>query len=228
MFEATRQLWKQYASAVSQAWAPDDPRHGLGSEATVRLEQLDIILENLERALESVQPDSVEAARNREWLAHALPSLQAGEMTPEDYLSGFAMPVPSPTSGAKLIRGWAEVQLFTETFYMVAWRLMEVINGKRPRDFPGLGSVPAIGITIVRNHLIQHPEKHGHDYRQSLVVTSCGPVLKATAVRFHESGDTGPTDESVDRGLYVNARQLHDELSERLKGALERIGSGTP
>ena len=79
------------------------------------------------------------------------------------------------------------------------------------------------GIRDVRNVLIEHPE-HGDpvpNYRESLILTDCGPVLKVMEVLFR--GDQGrvlPTAASVDRGLYVNAEELRREIEMCVTEAL--------
>lgn len=54
------------------------------------------------------------------------------------------------------------------------------------------------------------------------MVTSNGPVLKTmTVVVRSDTGKVEPEDESVDRGLFGNALELHDEIKERIRKTLE-------
>ena len=113
---------------------------------------------------------------------------------------------------------------FTEAFYFFAWRLVEVLKGSGAFAFDGFSKLEAKGIRIVRNHLLQHPEKYKKNFQQSLVVTSNGPVLKTmTVVVRSDTGKVEPEDESVDRGLFVNAQELHDEIEERIRKTLEQV-----
>jgi hypothetical protein len=51
---------------------------------------------------------------------------------------------------------WARVVLFTETFYLVAWRLRVVLRSKGALAWPGLGMLPRDdAITFVRNRRIK-------------------------------------------------------------------------
>jgi hypothetical protein len=86
--------------------------------------------------------------------------------------------------------------------YFFAWGLVEVLKRSRPFAFEGFSKLKARGVRIVRNDLLQHPEKHGKNFRQWLVVTSKGPVLKTTTVVIRsDTGKVEPEKESVDRGL---------------------------
>jgi hypothetical protein len=55
---------------------------------------------------------------------------------------------------------WESIGLFTESFYLFAWRLIEVLNGNAEYRFPNLERIRTTGgVGFVRNHFIQHPEK---------------------------------------------------------------------
>ena len=84
----------------------------------------------------------------------------------------------------------------------------------------------APAITIVRNHLIQHPEKvkDGQDFTLGLVVFSSGPVLRSLgAVARSGAERVDPLPESKDQGLFVAAEKLRDELQHRLNEAISKI-----
>ena len=98
-----------------------------------------------------------------------------------------------------------DVEMLTEAFYYFAFRFREVV-----RRIPGFANFDAVGVRDVRNHLIEHPErtskvlggsfKHGGPE---------GPVLKP--IRSEAQKDV-----SLDRGLFVNAAEMRDELQRRL------------
>jgi hypothetical protein len=102
-------------------------------------------------------------------------------------------------------------------FYFVAWRLLVVMRSTGDLAWPGLPSPDAPGVTLVRNHLIEHPEKHGRLFDRSATLIKDGPVLKsARMVIDPETGEAVSAPENVDRGLYVNARELHAALVQCL------------
>jgi hypothetical protein len=61
--------------------------------------------------------------RDFEWFKQAQPRFARGEITKEQYLAGFSP--PPPRDAQSHIRAWSQVRLFTEMFYLVAWRLLE-------------------------------------------------------------------------------------------------------
>lgn len=208
MFEPIVDLWKQYSSKFAPQWAPDDPRHDLSAEVRERLGQLDLILDHLATSLAVIAIDPLEARREAEWVRNAGPRLAAGEITQDEFMAGFR-----PKTNEQL--RWNEVRLFAEMFYLVAWRLRVVLNGPPPREFPNLQRIEAKSIREVRNLLIEHPE-HGSpvpNYTQRLIVTDTGPVLKSSTVVIRvATGRSEPDEDSVDRGLYVNAEEFRREL----------------
>jgi hypothetical protein len=117
---------------------------------------------------------------------------------------------------------WARVVLFTETFYLVAWRLRVVLRSKGALAWPGLGMLPRDdAITFVRNHLIEHPEGNGGPYARYLTVIDDGPILKTVkTVVDPESGKEVADPESKDKGVFVNARAFHDAIIECLEVSL--------
>lgn len=83
----------------------------------------------------------------------------------------------------------------------------------------------APAITIVRNHLIQHPEhvKDNQDFTLGLVITSSGPVLRSLGgVLRGDSGRMDPLPDSKDQGLFSAAQELADELQHRLDKAISK------
>lgn len=221
VFEEIAELWKQYLSAHAPLWSQDDPRHDLGAEVRERLEQLDIVLGHLERALAAVTPDPERVRHDVTWVQGALQRLEAGEMSKEEFAAVFETLPKSREEGRAWVQAWSEVRLFTEMFYFVAWRLVDILTRRGALGFPGFSKLQARGVTLVRNHLLQHPEKHGEIFQQHLAITDAGPVLKGVAVVVRSAtGRTEPDAASVDRGLFVNAKQLHDELMACLREVL--------
>ena len=221
MYETVGKLWEDYRNKYSTQWQGNDPRHGLSAELSERLVQLDLILDHLKQALSSIS-DPQRTKRDFEWIKQAQPRFARGEMTEEEYFAGFSP--PSQRDGRSYIRAWGEVRLFTEMFYLVAWRLLQVVTTRRPVAFPKLREIKSTGIRNVRNLLIQHPEdaKAVPNYEQSLIVTDDGPVLKTKEALISGSPQrVSATSGSVDRGLYVNAEELRSKMEQCLRAALE-------
>lgn len=111
------------------------------------------------------------------------------------------------------VEAWESIGLFTEAFYFFAWRLIEVLNGNGPYRFPYLERLRANGVRVVRNHLLQHPEKQGQNFTQGFVITSVGPVLRSReAIIDGATGKARPSGDTVDQGLHVAAIELRDEM----------------
>jgi hypothetical protein len=220
MFETAAELWKQYCSKHASAWAVDDPRAGLSAEVRERLEQLDLILKHLSRALKAVKIDPEQMRKDAEWMDKATPLLQSGAITQEEYAAGFGR--KSDEELREYVDAWSEVRLFTEVFYLVAWRLREILHAPSVRAFPRL-KLEAKSIREVRNLLIEHPEdgRPAPNFSQSLMVTDDGPTLKTSEVLMQGgSGRVTAAESSRDRGLYVNAEEFRVELEAVLAAAL--------
>lgn len=118
------------------------------------------------------------------------------------------------------------MRLFTEAFYFFAWRLVEALTPRGKLTFPGIKEPNARGVRIVRNLLIQHPEKpkHGGNFRQHLTITDAGPVLKSSVMVIRTAtGRIDPNHDSLDRGLFANAQELHGELLKNLQNLLAQV-----
>jgi hypothetical protein len=221
VFEDVVELWKQYVAKSTPSWESNDPRHDLSAEVRERLVQLDILLEYVRAALTAFFGDPAEARRDMEKLIEAKARLDAGEITQEDYFAGVSRPKSQEELRA-FARAADEVRLFTETFYFVAWRLSEILSRKGSLAFSGFRNFDAPGVRNVRNKLIEHPERpDSGNFLQHIVVTDAGPVLKSSSMVLHSAtGRTEPESESVDRGLFINAQELHDELVKHLRKEL--------
>ena len=107
-----------------------------------------------------------------------------------------------------------EAETLTECFYFVVGRLRQLLRvddtGNRP--LPGLGDLRHRGAVRVRDKLVEH-------YRP--------PPSAPIASYFGMGGDRGPVlrleqDAEEDAGLYVNARELADEVDSKLTAAIAR------
>lgn len=222
MYEPIIKLWKGYGAKHSVQWTNEDPRHGLFSEVQKRLNQLNLVLSHLGASIGTVTGDPEENRQHAERCENARLKWLAGEITEEEFFTIVVKP-SSVEQKHQYMLAWDEVHLFTEMFYLVAWRLMEVLNRKGPLAFPNLRKIDSRGIREVRNHLIQHPEgrKQSPDYRQSLVLTDAGPVLKTSEIWIDfTTGRTRPVKESLDRGLYVHAKEFYCDLEACLTHSL--------
>ena len=106
-----------------------------------------------------------------------------------------------------------EMELFTECFYYISHRLRMLLRKSEP--IPGLKSFECIGARNVRNKLLEHAEgKDSQVFIQSFGWgKENGPVLKS--VRYAGQENVYP-----DKGLYVNAAEIKDELEAILKRLL--------
>lgn len=97
--------------------------------------------------------------------------------------------------------------------------------------FPELREAEAAGVRKVRNQPLEHPEKHyansnagEYPFAQNLILTHAGPVLRASAIAISSTtGESFPPEESVDKGLYVNASELRDVLEVQLAHAISSL-----
>ena len=108
-----------------------------------------------------------------------------------------------------------EMELFCECFHFIAFRVREILKYKNKNSyiFPDLKSFEAKGVRDVRNHLIQHPERHGGLLVNSFSVDIDGPKLKPC---FQE----GDVPDSRDNGLWSNANEFKNNLEKIIKEAL--------
>jgi len=223
MFADVLAQWKAYRASYSDNWPAPDIRADLAAEVENRLEQLDLLLDFLERAIAATRSDPETQRREAEEFLRDATRYQAGELTDDEYK---AIIMSRPMRVVPL-RVWSEIRLFTEAFYFFAWRIHEILGATGPRALPGIGPFSASGVCIVRNLLLEHPE-HGREplYIQSLVVTDDGPILKTTS--FMVKKDRSVADpESVDRGLYRNAEEFRDAMRRSIARALTLKGGGS-
>ena len=103
--------------------------------------------------------------------------------------------------------------VFLEQFYASSHRAMDLINDSLG-ELPGLTKVRAKGITLVRNHLIEHTRKKGGQpvYAYSLSVS--GPRLRPVSWSKNEPA-------SKDEGLWSNADEFESSLNKSFKAGIE-------
>lgn len=112
------------------------------------------------------------------------------------------------TDPPMVLRKWIDLteslEMYTEAFYLIAWRLRCVI-----RLLPGLKKFESKGVNLVRNHLIEHPESSNQKVLWGFMISEDnGPVL-ARAVPISE--------EMLDKGLWSNANELTNQIRSILK-----------
>jgi hypothetical protein len=117
----------------------------------------------------------------------------------------------------KLMRFMEEGMVFVEAFYFFAWRII-CITEHYTKPLPYLQGLKkkAKGITIVRNCLIEHPEKQKEKvFLPSYMWGNDGPVLK-------NARPAGQTFDIQDRGLWINAQEFKDGLEELLQNVIKQ------
>jgi hypothetical protein len=186
------------------------------------------VLEYLNKALGVISRDIPEQRRKDELLHKAFAQARSGEITKEAYMDLSAILNWKSVEGHKKeIRAEEEILLFTETFYHFAWRLVEVLRSTSSKSsFEGFIKLKAEGIQTVRNHLVQHPERQKTKiFRPAFSISSngagAGPVLKSLGPVVQLLPDkVEAVYDGPDRGLFVNAQELHDEILEILRTKL--------
>ena len=224
MFNDAGERWKEYLSLVSGSWPNDDVRHNLGGEVRDRLRHLDLIMRHLRTAIDNVTPDPAELQKVMENFLVQRERFARGELARAEYIERVApTTIPDPQA---LRDAYDDISIYTEAFYFCAWRMVEVLRGAGPYSFPGVGKIRASAITIVRNHLIQHPEKVKDEpnFLLGLFISSSGPVLRSSGGVFRgATGKMDPLPESKDQGLFSAAQELRDELLTRFDDAIAKI-----
>lgn len=110
-----------------------------------------------------------------------------------------------------------ELTLWTDCFYHIAWRAVCITASTNPKAFPGLGTITAVGIRDVRNHLIQHPQASALAQAWTLSAEA-GPRLKPLE---HRPGSKAPDD----RGVFANAEEFRTTVNASLEHATRSLGN---
>jgi hypothetical protein len=146
---------------------------------------------------------ALEAMRRLGQLDWLLIEIQRREVEVAAAMANADRGIPS-----EFMLGQDQIRALADAFYYISWRTREVI-----RRLPGLAAFDPKGIRYVRNHLIEHPEKHpdvalagwqfGGDFGVRLLVEVNGEPAIAPG----------------DPGLYANSIEFRDELLPRLSRA---------
>ena len=111
----------------------------------------------------------------------------------------------------KIIVDWINLtdslEMYAESFYLIAWRLRCVI-----RLLPGMKKFESKGVQMVRNHLIEHPSKDRQAGHWGFALSDdVGPKL----VRALPKGE-----EPIDKGLWVNMLELTTKIRTGFRNAI--------
>jgi len=138
---------------------------------------------------------------NRTWQLHTL-IVRIRDIEAYELSRLSASPIGSIPDHRPFSDGFREIQLLTECFYLIAFRLMNL-----SRWIPGM-EFEARGVQLVRNHLIAHPETH----------------IGAPSPGFAAGGENGPilrirprgkfNDQFHDEGLWANAAEFVSRCRE--------------
>lgn len=127
-------------------------------------------------------------------------------------------PETSKKELCKQTRLFDEGIVFAEAFYFFAWRIICIVSNET-KSLPGLKGLKkkAKGVVLVRNCLIEHPEKA----KEKIFIVSHswgkkdGPKLKVAR-------PPGQTFEIKDSGFWINAQEFKDGLEELLQKAIKQ------
>jgi hypothetical protein len=224
VFESVLESWVTYSTRLAAQLSEADPHHNLSSEVRTRLRELDLVLRYLEQALSIVRPDPREATRITAWVRENQGAFERREISEQEWIKGSSPRMA--VSGTDYLDAWDSVVLFTEVFYRIAWRLREILSrsGTDPLAFRHVERVTATGIRRVRNELLEHPEDFEQNFKQGLIVTDAGPVLRTMgAVVRVGTGEVLPGDDTIDEGLSVTAADFRDELQRKFDQAIAAL-----
>lgn len=118
---------------------------------------------------------------------------------------------------SKFTRLFDEGIVFAEAFYFFAWRIICIaINKTKP--LPGLERLKkkAKGVVLVRNCLIEHPEKQ----KEKIFMVSYG-WGKKDGPKLKVARPAGQTFEINDRGFWINAEEFKEGFQELLRKAIQ-------
>jgi hypothetical protein len=211
VFERSVELLDDYYRLMDQSGDSAFNRPA-ATEVRKRLAQLDRLLE-LVREEDAV----VDAARNR--MGEAIERRMADQRA-----AGKSWTDPHPpgenldrADGQVSIDALDDLQLFTEAFYYLAERVRTILKQDKPPLLPGLGDPGFLGVSQVRNRLLEHYLPDGRLIVGDSFATGAtrGPVLKAVS-------QDGIAPAIRDAGLYVNAEEFAKRLERQLESAIAR------
>ncbi len=113
----------------------------------------------------------------------------------------------------KIWEQWNQLEFFLEAFYYQTFRCAKCIE-----QLPGLGSFKGKyrGVTIIRNHLIEHSENSGMTAYSISTGGKEGPKYKNIRQAWHSQ-------DHIDSGLYVNLSEFLVNFETVLNNAIEEI-----
>src|SRR5262245_2398632 len=192
-FATARQLFFAYREELRRR---KTAHSGLVNEAYKRLSQAEFIIDRVERLERSHDQLHVRGPRS------ATPKSDAAHIKRR----------------ASLV---LEIELLTESFYYVTWRLRDVLRD----HVPGFKKFEATGVRTVRNELLEHPKDAPNPGFTWGNVLPRGPRIKpfgyeTPPVRRHPQDLPGK-----DPGLYANAQEMLNAFLPRLERALDELKS---
>jgi hypothetical protein len=165
----------------------------LAAEVKVRLAELQFIVDRVHVVETDGEVNAIQS------------SIKAAQESPAKAFEVFGNLIGAMSTEAKVL---------SEAFYNSAWRIRQLVR-YYAKPLPGV-SFECIGVRDVRNQLIEHPEKGDKIFIQSFATGGPnGPVLKVYR-------PTGTATTFQDMGLYVNAEEFADSLSQALGSALAK------
>ena len=192
------QLVNVYQQKISALPSTSEEQKQLTQEVTRRLKYLIFIVEEIQKLqtqlLVRTDTDPALVKLSKE-----------GNLSQEEMQDFWKRnPVEDMIAKFKL---WDQLTFFTESFYYHAFRC-----GKCVEQLPGLSSFKYQGIILVRNHLIEHPEKQKHSNILSGSIRlgqDTGPVLKNSRLEWEDKI-------FQDNGLNHNAGEFLDNFIKLL------------
>ena len=200
-FDSTVDMFNTYRKTVKKL-EPNLFSTRLGQEVAKRLKQLSFICNKI-RYYENLI--------NKNYIQPILSKGQRNLLSPltESHAWNF---LSDPEYQAALF----EMEFFVESFYFFADRIRSILSHKKNNILPGLQKFDAKGVCEIRNHFLQHPEKHGMLTIQSFCTgDEDGPRVKIART----SGEDLPPQ---DPGLWINAKEFKINLEILLQDAVDK------
>jgi len=172
----------------------------LWNEINKRLQQLEFLYNQIYRRHSKCLELTLKEHRRVERLRKDL-QIRSGSLT-----------LQKTRESRKIDRLMFQIEMDTECFYYLAWRMMRALKRE---SFPGLGSLNCPGVRNVRNKLLEHPENRDSKvFVQSFGIGGeAGPTLKIER-------NNGQEAIFPDAGLWANARELRDVFERSLDRVL--------
>lgn len=205
MFKTTIELLDEYLRPLN-AVPPAGFDPDLGCEARERLEQLDYLVSKIRDLVAAKMVPDVERRANLEAFAEYVRKARESNSTVQD---GSSPPWPGAFNALGEI---LELQLFTECFYYVAFRLRTIIRNRKS-PFSGLSNFECQSVRDIRVKLLEHSHEYGLTARSFGLSSISGPIIKP-AYQHKASRQI------EDRGLYPNAEEFKTNLEILLRRAV--------